>query len=420
MIVMVKVKDRAPSAIILGISLLLAVITCSSAGVVFDSLTAEGVPPFLAASWRLWCQLSILSIPFYYTLKSIREDDDRALALWADNHELKLGESTGHDEASSITRDHQQLNLQDDVGTKKSELKLPRYLSTLPLLLCSGFFLGVHFSSWVYSIQKTSLVHSLLWVSMGPIIINWGHWILYNFNFTNHVPSILESIGAILGLIGALIMLGDVRANYQELNDASIDNDDLDLIHQPTLEGDMAALIGAFAVSIYLIIGQHCRSWMPLWLYAFPVIAAAAFTSMVAALLDITQPSTLFGFEVNAVLGFLNTKYFLRAVYLGVGPGICGHTMFNALLKYVSPLTISTAMLLEPIFGSIIGYFLGMQQLPGECTVYGGAILMVGLVFVVLGENGNTRANDNDVLHDVCNDVDSEEKRHLIPKNNAI
>ena len=67
----------------------------------------------------------------------------------------------------------------------------------------------------------------------------------------------------------------------------------------------------------------------------------------------------------------------------------------------MSPLIISTAMLSEPILGSILGYYLGLQPLPGLYTrvgvhlktlrnlhfQHGGGALLIGLVLVVVGEN---------------------------------
>ena len=61
--------------------------------------------------------------------------------------------------------------------------------------------------------------------------------------------------------------------------------------------------------------------------------------------------------------------------------------MLNTLLKYLSPLIISTAMLSEPILGSILGYYLGLQPLPGAYTWIGGGALIIGLILVVVGEN---------------------------------
>lgn len=52
----------------------------------------------------------------------------------------------------------------------------------------------------------------------------------------------------------------------------------------------------------------------------------------------------------------------------------------------MSPLTVSTAMLGEPIFGSIIGYLFSMQAFPGLFTWIGGSIILVGILLIQVGE----------------------------------
>ena len=299
-----------------------------------------GVPPFLAASWRLWCQLAVLIVPFCMELKAFMNDESHnlckdviAMEKFSENHELKLESNDDRDESLLLQcNDDNKMECSNSrklvssytrTRYQEKSSQLGRYIRSIPLLMCSGFFLGIHFSSWVFSIQKTSLVHSLLWVSMGPIVINWGHWLFYGCCDISSKPSFRETLGAMIGIAGACIMLGDVRKSAPSLNDS------LSLIHQPTLEGDLSAFIGAFAVSIYLVIGQKCREWMSLWLYAFPVVAMAAFTSTIAALLDEVQPSTIVGFGHNSVFGFFNQRYFLQALYLGAGPGVCGHTLLK-------------------------------------------------------------------------------------------
>ena len=85
--------------------------------------------------------------------------------------------------------------------------------------------------------------------------------------------------------------------------------------------------------------------------------------------------------------------------------------MINGLLKYISPLTVSTALLLEPVLGSILGYFFGMQDLPSLWTCVGGLILLIGLVLVVSGENGCESIADvwNGSMRLVSVDVKTEE-----------
>jgi drug/metabolite transporter (DMT)-like permease len=119
---------------------------------------------------------------------------------------------------------------------------------------------------------------------------------------------------------------------------------------------------------------------MPLWVYSFGVIGSAYMTSLLLA--------TITGeLKTSNVLGFLETPFVWYALYLGVGPGIGGHTLLNGLLKYFSPLTISTAMLGEPLVGSLIGYAVGRHDMPDMYTCIGGFVLIGGLLLLLYGEN---------------------------------
>jgi len=334
------------------------------------------------------------------TYQEAKRNDAKTITHWITYSELTLAENELDEymRSAASTSNVVSPNLRKNVDDLP--LIIPRFYSSLPLMICSGMFLGIHFSSWVYSVQTTSLAHSLTWVSMGPIIICWGQWILYICRslccaiFVNvKRPSWTETLGSIFGLSGAIIMLGDVT-KFSSSSTAQAP-----LQHEPTLKGDLAAFVGAFAVSIYLVIGRNCRSWMPLWLYMFPVVVSSAISSLILALFDSEQPTVWSGLSQTSVFGFLNIHYFPYALYLGIGPGIAGHTVFNALLKYMSPLIISTAMLSEPLFGSVLGYVFGMQQIPGKWTLLGGIVLLVSLFFVSYNkEEEDEKVSDHDKL----------------------
>lgn len=53
-----------------------------------------------------------------------------------------------------------------------------RAVRTSWLLLVSGTSLAVHFGAWVWSVEQTSLIHSLLYGSATPLILAGGAWLL--------------------------------------------------------------------------------------------------------------------------------------------------------------------------------------------------------------------------------------------------
>lgn len=340
--------------------LFFAMCTCSSAAVVFTHLTEQmGVPPALCASWRLaWVDM-IQFLPFLLTLRTVRRQDrERELVQHWEDEGMALREEDAVEEP---------LEVEMEMEMELEAPLLPRIFRAIPLICLSGSCLGVHFSSWTYSLRETSLTHSLLWVSMGPIIINGGSWIAYMIGCNPRSPSWIETGGTLFGLAGALIMLIDVNAGVREAGG-------------PSLAGDLFALLGAAAVSVYLVVGRNLREWMPLWIYSFGVVGIAYATCLVLAFACGEMDA---GFSIY---GMFQHPYLWYALYLGIGPGIAGHTLLNYLVKFVSPLTISTAMLSEPLFGSYLGYLAGMQPMPGLYTWLGGMVLLVGLFAILYGE----------------------------------
>jgi drug/metabolite transporter (DMT)-like permease len=66
----------------------------------------------------------------------------------------------------------------------------------------------------------------------------------------------------------------------------------------------------------------------------------------------------------------------------------------------MSPLTVSTAVTLEPILGSLIGWFFFDTGVPGFWTWIGGPILIIGLLFVIFGTPDANNKLDNDEGYD--------------------
>eukprot|EP00191_Tetraselmis_sp_GSL018_P008462 CAMPEP_0177615952 /NCGR_PEP_ID=MMETSP0419_2-20121207/23820_1 /TAXON_ID=582737 /ORGANISM="Tetraselmis sp., Strain GSL018" /LENGTH=259 /DNA_ID=CAMNT_0019113825 /DNA_START=311 /DNA_END=1090 /DNA_ORIENTATION=- len=132
---------------------------------------------------------------------------------------------------------------------------------------------------------------------------------------------------------------------------------------QATVEGDLSSLLGAAAMVGYLAIGRALRgSEMPLFVYAAPVTATAP-------------------------------PYLGKVVYLALGPGLLGHTGFNYLLTWLSPLVISLALTLEPLVGSLIGWLAGVSAPPTVLSFVGGFILMSSMAVVTISSHAReTRA----------------------------
>ena len=285
--------------------LVAGVLGVSSAGAILSHV--DSIPPLMRASWRL--QITVLMLlPF---------------AIWQ------------YREMDSVSRNR--------LTEKKTVL----------IILGSGVALAAHFGTWVTSLDHTSLAHSLLFVTSHPIIIVAGTALLVRS------PHRLETLGALVGLLGAGITLLDAG------NDGEV-----------TLWGDMLAFAGAITVVGYIVAGRILREWMPVFVYAVPV-------TLIGGILLI--PFSIFMGEETAALGWIESDLLSWFILLAFLAGIVGHTGLNACLRWLPPLTISFAVTLEPIIGAFIGWSFFSEGVPGKWTWIGGSILILGILFVIKG-----------------------------------
>jgi len=285
--------------------LVAGVLGVSSAGAILSHV--DSIPPLMRASWRL--QITVLMLlPF---------------AIWQ------------YREMDSVSRSR--------LTDKKTVL----------IILGSGVALAAHFGTWVTSLDHTSLAHSLLFVTSHPIIIVAGTALLVRR------PHRLETIGALVGLLGAGITLLDAS------NDGEV-----------TLWGDMLAFAGAITVVGYIVAGRILREWMPVFVYAVPV-------TLIGGILLI--PISILMGEKTSAIGWIESDLLSWFILLAFLAGIVGHTGLNACLRWLPPLTISFAVTLEPIIGAFIGWFFFSEGVPGKWTWIGGSILILGILFVIKG-----------------------------------
>jgi hypothetical protein len=127
-------------------------------------------------------------------------------------------------------------------------------------------------------------------------------------------------------------------------------------------------------------------------MYAFPVNFTA---SIFVAIMSIAFEGTGFVGPPNMIIfgWFYNSNYFLYVFLLAAIPGMLGHTMINYVLKHVSALLVSIVLLFEPLVGSLLGYWIGIQGIPGVYTLIGGPILMIGAGMVIVGQNRGKAAS---------------------------
>jgi drug/metabolite transporter (DMT)-like permease len=245
-------------------------------------------------------------------------------------------------------------------------LAIVRYRSELRLLtrhdlwlgVLSGAFLAVHFAAWITSLEYTSIISSVVLVSTGPL------WVaLFAPLFLNEQLSRAVLIGMLLALLGGtVIAMGDSC----EISGGLVCPSMSGILHGDALLGNFLALVGAWAVAGYLLIGRRLRRGMSLVPYIFLVYGVAAVALCVAMLIAGQRP-----------VGFSGMTY-IWILLLALVPQLIGHSTFNWILRYVPATLVAITTLGEPVGSTVLAYFV-LQEIPAVLTLFGGFLILAGI-----------------------------------------
>jgi len=221
-------------------------------------------------------------------------------------------------------------------------LAIPR--RELGLLAVSGVFLGLHFATWIASLDYTSVASSVVLVSLGPVFVGIGSWVLLGER-----PGLGMIVGLGLATTGSIVIgWGDLGGGVNRLL------------------GDILALAGALFVAGYLMIGRRARGHLSLTAYIAVVYGVAMVTLLVMVWVS-GQP----------MLGFTPSAYGWAAA-LGLVPQLIGHSTLNWALRYLSATMVAIVTLAEPIGSSLLAYLLLHESIT-LATALGGIVVLTGI-----------------------------------------
>lgn len=214
----------------------------------------------------------------------------------------------------------------------------------LGLMIVSGFFLGLHFATWISSLTYTSVASSVVLVSTTPLFVG----LAARFLLKERVSSQMFAGIAVATLGGAIIGWGDFRLSGW------------------ALWGDLLAVLGAIAVAAYFLIGRNLRRRLSLLTYVTPTYWTAAVVLTVAMLLS-----------GQAVAGYPLRTY-LVILLMAIGPQVVGHSSFNWALGYLSPTFVTVSILGEPVGSTVLAYWI-LKESPSTTKLLGGAAILAGI-----------------------------------------
>ena len=237
--------------------------------------------------------------------------------------------------------------------------EIKRFTQTELLLgIFSGIFLAAHFATWITSLEYTSVASSVVFVGTGPMWVA----LLSPLLLKEHITKITV-IGLMVAVIGGtVIALGDACAWNNSLDCPALG----DILQGRAMWGNLLALMGAWAVTGYLIIGRKLRAGISLVPYIFLVYGMGAVTLIIIMFVSGNTP-----------LGYMPTTYgwiFLLAAI----PQLIGHSTYNWALKYLNAALVSVTVLGEPIGSATLAFFL-LDETPSLMTLVGGVLILSGI-----------------------------------------
>ena len=216
----------------------------------------------------------------------------------------------------------------------------------------AGFFLAIHFYTWISSLQLTSVGNSIFLESTHPLF----GWILSIVVLREKINKVFipSFIIAILGMY--LIITGDIH------------------MQDGALTGDFLAIFSAFCVAAYLIIARMTKNEIDFFPYIFIVYSIAAV-------------STLFIILIKG-LNFWNIPFtgWLLLILIALGPNLTGHSILNWASRQIPVYKVNMAFLSEAVLATIYAAIL-LHEIPSQKFYIGSILIVLAIISVLFYKN---------------------------------
>ena len=226
------------------------------------------------------------------------------------------------------------------------------------LALGAGFFLALHFATWISSLEYTSVASSTALVTTNLLWVGMASFVLFGDR-----PGKVMVCGIVVSLTGSLLIFWSDSRNS--------------VPGSHPLLGNFLALVGSWCFSAYLLVGRRLRADMPLPAYIWLAYGAAAIFLLVAC-----------GGAGVPLTGYVVPAY-LAALGLALGPQLLGHSAYNWSLRYVSPTFVAVVTLGEPV-GSAAMAWLFFGESFAFLQAIGFVMLLSGIYLAAIGESRHT------------------------------
>ena len=224
----------------------------------------------------------------------------------------------------------------------------------LGLGLLAGVLLALHFALWIASLERTSVVSSVVLVTTTPL------WVGLFAPFVLREPLSRDvRLGILLALAGGITVgLGDAGLATPA--------------RSGSLSGDFMALAGAWMMAGYLMLGRRLRGGLTLVPYVFVVYGMAALVLLAAMAL------------AGQGVARIPREAWLWLALLALVPQLVGHSSFNWALRYLPASFVAVALLGEPVGSSALAWAF-LREVPSPVVLAGAALVLAGIALAARG-----------------------------------
>tara|TARA_Y100001968_G_C19453510_1_gene770429 strand:+ start:5932 stop:6771 length:840 start_codon:yes stop_codon:yes gene_type:complete len=211
----------------------------------------------------------------------------------------------------------------------------------------AGVFLGLHFACFFWGVRNTSIANATLLANTGPL-------------FTVGLTYLKEkkiSKNLILPLL--ITVFGVLIIQWTDLN--FFENNPM---------GNIVSLFSGFCIANTYLLAKEVRKNNSTLAYGRSLFFYAAIT---IGFICLIKHVSIFDFNFNHIVWFL---------FLGVVPSILGHNSLNYTLKFLSPTTVATIPLGEPIIATGLALILFSEKIPLNYLV-GAPFVFIGIFLIV-------------------------------------
>jgi drug/metabolite transporter (DMT)-like permease len=219
------------------------------------------------------------------------------------------------------------------------------------LAMLSGFFLALHFATWISSLDYTAVANSVVLVNTVPLWVGLLTPLIARERIKR--ATVISIALSVIG--GAVIGFGDFSGGGN------------------ALLGDLLAVAGAVCAAVYLLLGRSLRRKLSLLPYVTVCYGSAAVILWIVVLI-LNLP--VVGYSSQTVAAFWA---------MALVSQIIGHSSYNWALKWFSTALVAVALLGEPIGSTILAYLIFGESLTWLKFV-GGVFILTAIYIAAMGE----------------------------------